>query len=395
MIAATRKEAPMPHRLISLVLTVVALAGPWADRPARADDGAVVGLVYNETGSQSQLDLPASRGARLALEEANDKGGVLGRPVRWVLTDGRSDPEIIRQRTAELLQSHPSITALMGLSDTDMVLAAARVAAKDGRVFVTSGATSPRLPAEVPGHLFLACFGDNVQAAAAAEWAHSALSARTAIILFNGSMSYTRLLQAYFRMRFEELGGRILASRRYTPDDLEGPTAGLPKADMIFLSAGPDEAVDLSAALRRRGITAPIVGGDGLDLEDGWRGHPELSGIYFTTHAYVGADNSDPAVVSFRKAYLAAYPDSAPDAFAALGYDTARLVLAAVDAAKSADPEAVRAALGGITGFKGVTGTISYAGGSAIPRKSVTIVEVEGGRRRFVRQIMPAIVPPP
>jgi len=54
---------------------------------------------------------------------------------------------------------------MMGLSDTDMVLAAAPLAEEAGIPFVTSGATSPRL-AEMYEVLFLACFGDNVQAEA-------------------------------------------------------------------------------------------------------------------------------------------------------------------------------------------------------------------------------------
>ncbi|MEZ4678407.1 MAG: hypothetical protein R2932_29740 [Caldilineaceae bacterium] len=47
----------------------------------------------------------------------------------------------------------------------------APAAAAAQRLFLTSGATSPQLPAQVPDYLYLACFGDNVQAAAAAEWA--------------------------------------------------------------------------------------------------------------------------------------------------------------------------------------------------------------------------------
>lgn len=387
----------MPRHGILLLVVAALLASAWSGRAdvAVQDRGVQIGLIYNQSGSQAELDVPSWHGARLAISQINEKGGLLGHPVQWSLADGRSDPRLLRQKTAELFKSHPSTSVLMGLSDTDMVLAAASVAEQNGRVFVTSGATSPRLPAALPGHLFLACFGDNVQAAAAAEWSHQALKARTAVILFNETMSYTKLLQGYFRTRFEQLGGRVLAARRYGLDDLEGPTAGLPKADMIFISAGPAEAVRLSVVLRRQGITVPIVGGDGLDLEKAWLRHPDMNKVYFTTHVYLGADNPDPVVSAFRKTYLAAYPEAVPDAFAALGYDTAQLVAAAITAAGSADPAKFGAALGAISDFHGVTGTISYTGGSAIPKKSVSIVEIAAGRRRFVEKLMPADVPPP
>ena len=355
----------------------------------------VLGAVYNLTGSQAELDIASSRGARLAVDEANRDGGVLGRPVRLVLEDGESRPEVIAARTAAALAGAPSMSALFGLSDTDMVLAAAPVAAKQRRLFLTSGATSPLLPAEVPEYLFLACFGDNVQAAAAAEWAYHDLGARTVSVLFNANSSYTRLLHGYFQTRFTELGGRLVSVESYTPGDIGSAVGRLGKADIVFVAAVPEDVVEAVRLLRSAGIAVPIVGGDGFDLRDGWRDHPDIGRVFFTTHAYLGADNPDPRVTAFRDAYIAAYPGSVPDAFAALGYDAARLLIAAVAAAGSPDPQAVREALAGIRRFEGDTGTIGYPPGSRIPTKSVTILEIDNGRRTLVRTLSPTSVPPP
>jgi hypothetical protein len=49
----------------------------------------------------------------------------------------------------------------------------------------------------------------------------------------------------------------------------------------------------------------------------------------------------------------------------------------------------------GIRQFHRVTGTISYADGSHIPAKSVTILRIERGQRHLVRQLLPSRVPPP
>ena len=62
--------------------------------------------------------------------------------------------------------------------------------------------------------------------------------------------------------------------------------------------------------------------------------------------------------------------------------------------AKSADPQAVRKALLETRAFAGVTGALSYAGGSLVPRKEVTVIEV-GRRARLAAQITPAFVPTP
>lgn len=117
--------------------------------------------------------------------------------------------------------------------------------------------------------------------------------------------------------------------------------------------------------------------------------------IFFTTHVYLGANNPDPAVRAFRKAYTAAHPDKEPDAFTALGYDAAHLMMAAIKSAGSTDTEAVRTALAATSGFKGVTGIITYRNGSRIPAKSVTIMKINQGRERFVASILPKEIPAP
>jgi len=356
----------------------------------------VLGAIYNLSGFQADLDVPSSRGVRLAIEDVNREGGVLGRPMRLVVEDGESKPAVVEKKTADMLTRFPTMSAMMGLSDTDMVFAAAPVAAANQRLFLTSGATSPRLPAQIPKYLFLACFGDNVQAAAGAEWAYQDLGARTVSILFNSDKSYTRLLQGYFETSFKQLGGKVLSVEGYKPGDMSQAILKLQKADLIFLSAGdPSEALKGVSLLRKAGFSTPILGGDGFDSEDVWQKRPDIRNVFFTTHAYLGPDNGDPKVVAFRKAYIEAYPGNIPNAFAALGYDAAQLLMAAIAEAGSPEPADVLEALAGIRQFEGVTGTMGYAPGSRIPRKSVTILQIEGGNCKLVRQLLPERVPPP
>ena len=91
--------------------------------------------------------------------------------------------------------------------------------------------------------------------------------------------------------------------------------------------------------------------------------------------------------------YTRAYPDAIPDAFAALGYDAARLLITAIRHAGSTDPAAVLSALAAIRGFDGVTGELSYPADSRIPVKAVTILKVEGGGYRLVQQLIPHKTP--
>ena len=359
------------------------------------DQSIVIGAIYNLTGPQSGLDIPSSEGAQLAVEQINSGGGLLGRSLYLALEDGETSTTIIPGKVQNIFKDYPDVVGLIGLSDSDMLLAATSDVAQEKRLFLTSGATSPKLPSEVPTWLFLACFGDNVQAAAAAEWAWEEDSARTVAVLYDSSKTYTRLLQGYFVKRFTELGGKVLSTTAFTPESVESIPADLQSADIVFLSAAPDIVYQAVHQLRENGMMKPIIGGDGFDLEDVWRQHPEVNDVYFTTHAWLGKDNSNQKATDFRQAYEEMFQGTEPDAFSALGYDAIGMLADAIDRAGSTDPDRVLNALASTQNYKGVTGTISYEKGSRIPKKSVTILEVREGIQKFVTEWMPQSVPSP
>ena len=199
----------------ALVLPLAALAAcADAPTPAKATPAPVrIGAIYNLTGDQSSLDAPSLDGARLAVERINARGGLLGRRVELLERDGQTNEADVRRAAASLVAS--GVSAIVGLSDTDQVLAAAPIAARAGVPFVTSGATSPRLPRQVPDWLFLACFGDNAQAAASAQYATDQLGARTAAVVYDRDLEYTRLLAKYFERSFRAQGGQVVVTADY------------------------------------------------------------------------------------------------------------------------------------------------------------------------------------
>lgn len=388
----------MMHRLLSILLATIALGLGLTSysAPDRAEDPVVLGAVYNITGRQSVFDKPSLEGARLAVTEVNARGGVLGRQIQLLEIDGESDPATLDRKTSEALHAHPAIVALFGLSDTDMAVAAGRAAARGNRFLLTSGATSPKLPAEVPNHLYLACFGDNTQAAAAAEWAFHSLHARTASVVFNSERTYTRLLHGYFEARFKELGGSIKSVTSFKPGAAETITGGLGHADIIFLATEETgEAVACTERLRAAGFNEPIFGGDGFDTPSAWMQAPQCKDIYYTTHAWLAADNPNPKVRAFLEAYRAANNGETPEGFAAQGYDAAHLLIDAIARAGSDDPVLVQKALAGTTGFNGVTGEINFENGNPVPRKSVALIAVASGKVSLVTTIVPKRVPAP
>jgi branched-chain amino acid transport system substrate-binding protein len=369
---------------VSIVLIEMAIIG--ALEIAQTDQGLIglegasgqivkIGVIYNLEGSQSPLDLPSARGARLAVKEINALGGIDGREIDLILCDGKSDPAKVRECAEGLLGEN--VSAMMGLSDTDMVQAAAPVAAGARIPFVTSGATSPRLAEEYEG-LFLACFGDNVQAAAGAEYAYNEMGLKTCCLLVDGDMEYARLLGGYFKERYLDLGGKVIMEAFVNDSDLGSLSRAIGDVgpDMIYLAAGPEEARAMIEVMRKAGIQSPVFGGDSLDSPELRR--EGMGRIIFSTHALLD-EKSTSREGEFARVYQAEYGYPPENAFSALGYDTVNLLAEAIDKAGSGDPQAILEALENTSGFKGVTGEISYQSGGRIPNKEVTMILLTDG----------------
>jgi branched-chain amino acid transport system substrate-binding protein len=388
--------------LVALVVLAL-LASACTALPAAQQGGAPIkiGAIYNLTGGMASLDVPSANGAKLAAKEINAAGGVLGRPIDLVMYDGKTDPATIGNAATQLVESD-KVKVMLGFSDSDMTLAAAPIAAKAGIPFVTSGATSPRLPDQVPTYLYLACFGDNVQAAAAAEFAFNDLNAKTAYLLVDKGMEYTLGLGKYFKERFTELGGQIVLEDTYQTGDQDF-SAQITKLkglatppDIVFISAGPDDVGVVVKQFRDAGIDKPIVGGDGYDTPLLVQiAGPGADNVYFTTHSLMDPQLGTDQVKKFMAAYQAEYNTPPENAFAALGYDTVELIADAIKRAGSDDPQAILTALGQTKDFPGVTGSITYQPGSRIPQKGVTVIEVKDGKFTLAKEVVPQKVPAP
>ena len=386
--------------VILVISTVLASCAGGATQ-STGQEPIKIGVIYNVTGGQASLDVPSYNGAKLAAKEINAAGGVLGRQIQIVFYDGKSDATTIGNAATQLVESD-KVVAMMGFSDSDMTLAAAPIAAKAGIVFVTSGATSPKLPDQVPDYLFLACFGDNVQAAAGAEYAYNTLQYKTVYLLTDQGTEYTKLLSKYFKERYTELGGQVVLEDSYQTGDkdfsaeitkLKG--AATPP-DFLYIAAQPDDIGTIVKQFRDSGIDKAIMGGDGYDTPllvqiPG----PGATNVYFTTHSLMDATLGTDPIKQFMANYNKEYGNPPENAFAALGYDTMRLIVDAIKRANSADPKAIHDALAATKDFPGITGQLTYLPGSRVPQKGVAMILVKDQKLTLAAMVVPEKIPTP
>ncbi len=371
-----------------------------ADSKARVLSPMRIAGAFALTGGGAALDREAADGAKLAVREINAGGGVLGRTIEFIVKDTQYKADEAARVGKQFVELE-RVVAGIGFADTDSVLAIGPSFQARGIPFVSVGATSPGLPQQVGDTLFLACFGDNTQAAAGAEFALKNFG-KTAYLLWDKDMDFTVLLAGYFKTHFQSIGGSVVLEDRYDDrtTDFSGHVArikALPeKPDFYYVSAMPYNVGEVIRQLREAGITGPIMGGDGYDTPDLIKmAGPASDNVYFTTHALMDPEHGTVPIRNFIAAFRNEYYRSPANAFAALGYDAMRLVADAASRAGSAEPAAIRKALEQTTDFPGVTGSITLSPGSHVPRKGVTLIQVKEGRLTRAGEIVPREPPSP
>lgn len=375
------------------IATALVLVAWGPDRAAPAGSGPIrIGAVFSETGGLRSIGSPGLAGMRLAAAEINRRGGLLGRRLQIAAADSRSRPAAVARAVRRLIEDE-RVVALGGLNDSTLALAAGPVAQRAGIPFVTAGATLPTLPTTVGDMFFMAAFGDDAQAHAIADVARKDLRARSAFLVVDRGSDFTRALARFFRQRFVARGGTLAGRLSYASGERDfaavmARVRALPTApDVLFFSALPSEAGRLTRQARAAGLMQPILSGDGFDTPLLRREAGTLADdVYYSTH--VALDNSAPRIRRFVRAYRKRYGRTPPNAFAALGYDTMRLIASAIRRAGSSEPGAIRNALAATRDFKLVTGAISYAPGRRTPKKPVTIIRLREGRPAFYRAVV-------
>ena len=369
--------------------------------PSTAAGGTIkIGGGFALTGDESALDLPAANGANLAVKEINAAGGVLGSKIDFIVHDSQYKMDVTAQ-TAKQFVEQDKVPLFIGYTDSDSVIAAGPTFQKAAIPFITVGATSPKLPTQIGDMLFLACFGDNVQAAVGAEFATKKFG-KNAYLLIDKGVEYTTLLGAYFKTRFLELGGTLALEETYGDKDTDFSAqitkinALNPKPDFFYVAGMPYNIGPIVKQFRDAGITGPIVGGDGYDTPDLVKvAGATTSNVFFTTHALMDATIGTEPIKKFIAAYKAEFGNDPENAFAALGYDTVYLLVDAIKRAGGTDSAAVKTAIEATKDFPGITGKITFAPGSHVPQKGVTVIDIEAGKFTLAGEVVPEKVPAP
>ena len=351
-------------------------------------DEIVIGHFASLTGTTATFGKSTDNGIRLAFEQINAGGGVLGKNISVVTEDNASRTEQVPSVVQKLI-NQKKVLVLMGEVASSRSLAAAPIAQAAKVPMVSPSSTNPKVTQQ-GDYIFRTCFIDPFQGTVMSKFARDTLKAKNAAILTDVANDYSKGLTEFFTADWTKNGGKVVATASYTEGakDFNSQLTKIKAAnpDVIYVPGYYTEVGNIAVQARRLGIKQTMLGGDGWDSPKLFEiGGAAVQGSYFSNH--YSAQSKDPRVVKFIADYQAKY-GSIPDALAAVGYDAALVVADAIKRAGETDRAKIREALATTKDFPGVTGTISIDENRNAVKPAV-VLKVEGNEGKYVSTVNP------
>lgn len=373
----------MKRILIALIVITGLLSA--CNPQGNSGDKVRIGVFMSTTGTTANFGISSVNGIKLATDEVNAAGGINGKQVELLVQDDRSDASEAATIVTKFV-TQDQVNAVIGEVASSRSIAAAPIAQNAKIPMLTPSSTNPEVTKK-GNFIFRSCFIDPYQGAAIAQFAAKTLGAKTAAIMVDRKNDYSTGLEKVIDQTFTKLGGKIVATQSYQEgdQDFNAQLTSLKGSnpEVIFVPGYYNDVGLIAKQARDKGITVPLIGGDGWDSEQLYKiGGKALNGSYFTNH-YSPYD-TDPKVVKFVNDYKAKY-GSTPDALAATAYDAARIMFDAIKRSKSLSGPDIRDSLAATKDFPGVTGTVTFnENRDAV--KPIVMIEIKDGGTYAVRE---------
>jgi branched-chain amino acid transport system substrate-binding protein len=368
----------------------MAIVAFMAVSACRRTEGTVkIGEYASLTGKEAAFGQSSHKGTVLAVEEMNAAGGVLGKQIE-LITDDDQTKQGESATIAKKLISRENVVGVLGEVASMRSLEAAPICQASKIPMISPSSTNPKVT-EIGDYIFRVCFIDPFQGTVMAKFAKDTLKIRKVALLTSVSSAYSVGLAKYFKERFIADGGDVAIEQKYTEGDKDFnaqltaiKAAGV---DGIFVPGYYTEAALICRQARELDMSIPLFGGDGWEAPELITiGGAAVEGCYYSTHYSPQVDK--PIVKAFVAKYQARYGGETPDAMAALGYDSAEVLVDAIRRAGSTEGPAVRDALAATKDFEGVTGSTTMDKDRNASKAAVVIM-VKDGKFKFVQSVAP------
>jgi len=360
----------------------------------------VVGAAIAFSGDLQPYDVPPFNGALMKIKEINDSGGLLGRRIKVVRADTRSD--LVQGSKAALKVIQDGAQMVIATCDFDYGAPAATVAQNHSTLAVSLCASSSKFgPGGIGDLAFSMGTSSEDEGAVLAEYA-AKHNMKRAYLLINKSISFETEVTNAFATRLGELGGSIVGKDYFQDGDqsIASQITRLksvnPAPDAVFV-ASIHPALDRALRqIRAAGIKTTIIGDDNYDGTYWLKAVPNLSNVFYAMFGSMYGDDSDPKMNDFFSKYSQTYGGLPDNAYAVAGYSVMEAYAKAVKSAGTTDPQAVRKELEKFKNEKLLIGSTTFNQQMHISTaRPMRIMKIDKGKDSFVAVVTPQKVPPP
>ncbi len=287
----------------------------------------VLGATGPLTGDASSYGISVQKGATLAVEEINAKGGVNGKEIEFVMLDDEADATKAGNAYDQLFEQGMQIS--LGSVTSGSCEQFASRTAEDGVFAITPSASAANVIA-ASDTMFRICFGDPDQGVLAAEELTKNYSNIGAI--YDNSDPYSSGIYDAFKAKMAELGTEYTEQTfdKENNKDFSTQVEALKDCDVIFMPIYYTQAGLIAKACQAKGVNAVLYGCDGFDGIKGQLEGADVSNkiMYITPFDAAAEDEKTKAFVD---AFGGKYDGEIPDQFAADAYDAVYVLATAME----------------------------------------------------------------
>jgi branched-chain amino acid transport system substrate-binding protein len=342
--------------LVVVVLGVILIVTQVRREPGEIKIGAAMPL----TGEGAVYGEPQKLAAELAVEDINNKGGLLGKKLTLIPQDDKAQPtEAVN--IAHMFASRTDIIGVIGYPNSGNAIPASKIFYERGIPYIATTPTNSLLTKQGFKNVFRFAPTDDMQGISAAEFIFNKLNARSVVIIHDNT-AYGKGIALYVKEHFQSLGGKVLLFDALTPGEKDYRSillkAARYKPEAIFYGGMMREGAILVRQAEELGLKFKFVFGDGcFDEQFKKLAGTDCKNVYISFLAPPW--ETVPTAKEFVKKYQERYGSVPP--FAPYGYDAVMVLAEAIKRSKSLDREKIIKALRDPTFVvQGVTGEIKF-----------------------------------
>ena len=370
---------------MKLKLTVAASIAAFAGMVAAQDMVVKIGHVGPTSGGIAHLGKDNENGARLAIEELNAKGVVIGGKkvkLELVAEDDAGDPKqgtAVAQKLADM-----KVAGVIGHLNSGTTIPASKIYSDAGIPQISPSATNPKYTRNGYKTAFRVVADDVQLGGTLGRYAVDTLKGKS-IAVIDDRTAYGQGVADEFEKAVKAKGGKIVG-REFTTDKSTDfapilTTLKGKKPDVVFFGGMDAVAGPMIRQMKSLGISAKFMGGDGICSSELAKlaGDAMVDGQVVCAEAG-GVDGDGKKDMEAFNAKFKAKFGAEVQVYAPYVYDATNVMVKAMVDAKSADPAKYLPVLAKIQ-YKGVTGNISFDNKGDIKNGALTLYTYKAGKR--------------